>query len=300
MKIVVTGRHGQIVQSLLERAQHRSDLQVVALGRPELDLARPETVYNSLTATKPDLIVSAAAYTAVDQAEDEPEIAFTVNAIGARAVAHAAKTCNVPLIHLSTDYVYGGDAKTEYLETDSTSPLSIYGQSKLEGEHLIADVYSKHIILRTAWVYSAYGNNFVKKMLNLANTRDNISVVCDQWGNPTMALDIADAIFHVADHLSVTPNFYDFGIYNLAGTGTTNWSDFARRIFYESAQLGGSTASVTDIPTANYPTKAVRPLNSKLSVQKFEETFGFKMPYYEQSLKSLLKIMIKPEGINNA
>lgn len=294
MKIVVTGRHGQIVQSLLERAQHRSDLQVVALGRPELDLARPETVYNSLTATKPNLIVSVAAYTAVDQAEDEPEIAFAVNAIGARAVAEAAKTCNVPLIHFSTDYVYGGDAETPYLETDCTCPLNVYGQSKLEGERLIADVYSKHIILRTAWVYSAYGENFVKKMLSLANTRDNISVVCDQWGNPTMALDIADAIIHVADHLSGSPNFSDFGIYNLTGTGTTNWSNFARRIFYESAKLGGTSARVTDIATAHYPTRAVRPLNSQLSVQKFEQIFGFKMPYYEQSLKSLLTIMLKP------
>ncbi|HWT63448.1 MAG TPA: dTDP-4-dehydrorhamnose reductase, partial [Ochrobactrum sp.] len=201
MKIAVTGREGQVVQSLLERVAQRPDLQVIALGRPELDLAKPETVRSAIEATKPDLVVSAAAYTAVDLAEDEPELAFAVNAAGAEAVAEAAKACGAPVIHLSTDYVFAGDAGDPYVEADVTGPRSVYGSSKLEGERLVAQANPKHIILLTAWVYSPFGKNFVKTMLKLAETRDALSVVSDQWGNPTSALDIADEIIQVADHL---------------------------------------------------------------------------------------------------
>ncbi|WP_312471996.1 dTDP-4-dehydrorhamnose reductase [Brucella sp.] len=288
MKIVVTGREGQVVQSLLEKASQRPDLEVIALGRPELDLAKPETVQKAITAIKPDLIVSAAAYTAVDLAEDEPELAFAVNAIGAEAVARAAKVSGVPIIHLSTDYVFGGDADEPYVETDVTGPRSVYGSSKLEGERRVAQVNPKQIILRTAWVYSPFGKNFVKTMLKLAETRDALSVVSDQWGNPTSALDIAGAIIQVADHLMATPDFSAYGVYHLAGTGDTNWSGFARAIFNESAKLGGTTATVTDIATADYPTKAARPANSRLSTTKFQKVFNWSVPHWQSSLRDVV------------
>ncbi len=292
MKILVTGREGQVVQSLLEKASQRPDLQVIALGCPELDLAKPESVRSAIEAAKPGLVVSAAAYTAVDLAEDEPELAIAVNASGAEAVAEAAKSCGVPVIHLSTDYVFAGDADKPYVETDITGPRSVYGSSKLEGERLVAQANLRHIILRTAWVYSPFGKNFVKTMLRLAETRDALSVISDQWGNPTSALDIADAIIQVADHLVVTPDFSAYGIYHLVGTGDTNWSGFARAIFTESAELGGPTATVADIATADYPTKAVRPANSCLSTAKFQEVFDWSAPHWQSSLRDVVARLI--------
>ncbi|MCL7999190.1 dTDP-4-dehydrorhamnose reductase [Brucella sp. 21LCYQ03] len=288
MKIVVTGREGQVVQSLLEKSSRRPDMQVISLGRPELDLAQPETVRRAITAIKPDLVVSAAAYTAVDLAEDEPELAFAVNATGAQAVAEAAQAIGVPVIHISTDYVFAGDTSHPYVETDITGPQGVYGSSKLEGERLVAVANPKHIILRTAWVYSPFGKNFVKTMLKLAETRDALSVVCDQWGNPTSALNIADALIQVADHLASTPDFSDFGVYHLAGTGDANWSGFARRIFTESAERGGPTATVIDIATADYPTKAARPANSRLSTTKFQGVFNWSAPHWQTSLRDVV------------
>lgn len=288
MKIVVTGREGQVVQSLLEKAAERPDLEVIALGRPELDLADPETIRKAIVDAKPDVVVSAAAYTAVDQAEDEPELALAVNAAGAAAVAEAAKACGAPVIHLSTDYVFAGDGDRPYVETDPTGPSSVYGSSKLEGERLVAAANPQHIILRTAWVYSPFGKNFVKTMLRLAETRDGLSVVSDQWGNPTSALDIAEAIIRVADHLAAKPDFAGYGVYHLVGTGDINWSGFARGIFAESTKHGGPTAEVTDIATADYPTKAARPANSRLSTEKFGTTFGWSMPHWQASLADVV------------
>ncbi|OYR22981.1 dTDP-4-dehydrorhamnose reductase [Brucella thiophenivorans] len=267
-------------------------MQVIALGRPELDLAKPETVRSAITAIKPDLVVSAAAYTAVDLAEDEPELAFSVNARGAQAVAEEAKACGVPVIHISTDYVFAGDASEPYVETDITGPQGIYGSSKLEGERLVAQANPKHIILRTAWVYSPFGKNFVKTMLKLAETRDALSVVSDQWGNPTSALDIADAIIQVADHLAAVPDFSAYGVYHLVGSGDTNWSGFARAIFSQSAELGAPTATISDIATADYPTKAVRPANSRLSNAKFAEVFNWTVPHWQSSLREVLARLI--------
>ncbi len=292
MRILVTGREGQVVQSLLEKASQRPDLDVIALGRPELDLTKPETVHSAIEAIKPDLVVSAAAYTAVDLAEDEKELAFAVNATGAEAVAQAAKSCGIPVIHLSTDYVFAGDADEPYIETDATEPRSVYGSSKLEGERLVAQANPRHIILRTAWVYSPFGKNFVKTILKLAETRDALSVVSDQWGNPTSALDIAHAIIRVADHLAATSDLSAYGVYHLAGAGDTNWSGFARAIFSESVRLGGSTATVMDIATADYPTKAARPANSRLSTGKFQRVFNWSAPRWQLSLRDVVSRLV--------
>ncbi|WP_457298185.1 dTDP-4-dehydrorhamnose reductase [Phyllobacterium sp. P5_D12] len=292
MRIVVTGREGQVVRSLIERAAYQPSIELIALGRPEFDLTRPETVSEAIHAARPDLVVSAAAYTAVDLAEDEPELAHAVNAVGAGSVTQAAATVGAPVIHLSTDYVFSGEGDRPYTETDPTGPRGVYGQSKLEGEVAVAAANPRHLILRTAWVYSPFGKNFVKTMLKLAESRDTVSVVSDQWGNPTSALDIADAILRVADRLRTDPAFDAFGIYHLAGSGDTNWSSFTREIFAASSKKGGPHAAVRDILTAEYPTKAARPLNSRLSTDKFFDVFDWRAPKWNISLAHAIDTLV--------
>ncbi|UCI25311.1 dTDP-4-dehydrorhamnose reductase [Mesorhizobium sp. B2-8-5] len=283
MRLAVTGREGQVAASLVEAARGRDDVEVVAVGRPVLDLARPDTVFAALEAARPDIVVSAAAYTAVDQAEDEKDLAFAVNATGAGKVAEAAARLGVPVIHLSTDYVFDGTKNGAYVETDPTAPLGVYGASKLAGEEAVAAANSRHLILRTAWVYSPFGRNFVKTMLRLASERDEIAVVADQWGNPTSAHDIAEAILHAAAKLVDDSNFAAFGVYHLAGTGEINWSGFARHILDTSQALGGPHARILDIATADYPTKARRPANSRLSSAKSAAAFRWTAPDWRES-----------------
>lgn len=292
MRLVVTGREGQVVSSLVERARTHLDVEVVTLGRPELDLAKPETIERALVATRPDLVVSAAAYTAVDQAEDEPDLAFAVNGIGAGHVAAAAARIGAPVIHLSTDYVFDGSGKGAYVEEDEPAPRSVYGASKLAGEQAVAKANPRHLILRTAWVYSPFGRNFVKTMLRLAADRDELAVVADQWGNPTSALDIADAILHVAAMLHGNKDFASYGVYHLAGTGETNWSGFARHILDTSQAFGGPYARVRDIATVDYPTKAQRPANSRLARTKFTSEFGWTAPEWRESTKEVVRRLL--------
>ncbi|MBZ9997327.1 dTDP-4-dehydrorhamnose reductase [Mesorhizobium sp. BH1-1-4] len=291
MRLLVTGRDGQVAASLLEAGQARAGVEVVAIGRPQLDLAKPETVVDAITAAKPDIVVSAAAYTAVDQAEDEPDLAFAVNATGAGKVAEAAARLGVPVIHLSTDYVFDGTRADAYVETDPTAPLGVYGASKLAGEQAVAAANPRHLILRTAWVYSPFGKNFVKTMLRLAADRDEISVVADQWGNPTSALDIADAILHAATMLHRN-DAAAFGTYHLAGTGETNWSGFARHIMDTSVKFGGPWARVRDITTMDYPTKARRPANSRLSSAKFADVFAWTAPDWRESTGEVVRLVV--------
>ncbi|MFD2056918.1 dTDP-4-dehydrorhamnose reductase [Mesorhizobium calcicola] len=289
MRLVVTGREGQVVASLLEAGPGRDGVEVVAIGRPDLDLANPGTVIDAIAAAKPDIVVSAAAYTAVDQAEDEPDVAFAVNAVGAGKVAEAAARLGIPVIHLSTDYVFDGRASGAYIETDATAPQSVYGASKLAGEQAVAAANPRHLILRTAWVYSPFGKNFVKTMLRLAADRDELAVVADQWGNPTSALDIADAILHAAAQLHGDKSFAAFGVYHLAGTGEANWSGFARHILDTSRVSGGPWARVRDIATMDYPTKARRPANSRLSSAKFASVFGWNAPDWRLSTEAVVR-----------
>ncbi|MER9318269.1 dTDP-4-dehydrorhamnose reductase [Mesorhizobium sp. M0659] len=295
MRLVVTGRDGQVAASLLEAGQRRDGIEVVTLGRPVLDLARPDTVFDALAAARPDIVVSAAAYTAVDQAEDEPDLAFAVNAVGAGKVAEAAAKLGVPVIHLSTDYVFDGTKDGAYVETDATAPLGVYGASKLAGELAVAAVNPRHLILRTAWVYSPFGKNFVKTILRLAGDRDEIAVVADQWGNPTSALDIADAILHAAAMLRDDEAFDGYGIYHLAGTGGINWSGFARHILEASLSHGGPYAAVRDITARDYPTKARRPANSRLSTQKFTAAFGSEAQGWQQSTGLVVRRILQAQ-----
>ncbi|WP_318764623.1 dTDP-4-dehydrorhamnose reductase [Agrobacterium fabrum] len=286
MRIAVTGKNGQVVSAL--QALASADLEIVTLGRPELDLAQPETVLQALRAAKPDVVVSAAAYTAVDKAESESELAFAVNRDGAGAAAQAAKELSVPIIHLSTDYVFDGAKATPYIETDPVGPTSVYGLSKLEGEKAVAENTPNHAILRTAWVYSGYGNNFVKTMLRLGESRDEINVVADQLGCPTSANDIAVAIIEIARRLSNDPSARLRGIFHLSGTGETNWANFATQIFKFSAENGGKSIIINNITTAQYPTPARRPANSRLDCSKLEEVYGIKLPAWQTSTRAVV------------
>ncbi len=272
-------------------------------GRPQLDLLEPETVRVAILTARPDVVVSAAAYTAVDHAEDEPELAFAVNAKGAGAVASAAAEVGAAVIHLSTDYVFSGDAPGEYAETDATDPQNVYGRSKLEGERAVAAANPRHVILRTAWVYSPFGRNFVKTMLGLASQRDHVRVVADQWGNPTAAADIADGILRIAKTVAAggheefrqdefrQAEFY--GIFHLAGAGSTNWAGFARQVFATSASLGGPWAEVEEIATADYPTKARRPLNSRLSCERLLSVYGWRPPAWQDSCRAVVTRLVE-------
>jgi dTDP-4-dehydrorhamnose reductase len=262
-------------------------------ARPELDLARPETIAPLFKSVRPDIVVSAAAYTAVDQAEDERDLAFAVNGAGAGEVARAAASVGAPVIHLSTDYVFDGLLDRPYREDDPTGPQGVYGASKLAGEEAVIAGNPEPVILRTAWVYSPFGKNFVKTMLRLAGDRDEIGVVSDQWGNPTSALDIADGVLHVIRRLADERLPQRFGIFHLAGTGTTNWSGFAERVMTASAENGGPRAAIRPILTAEFPTKARRPANSRLCTEKFARVYDWQAPKWwhstEQTVLRLLR-----------
>lgn len=285
MRLIVTGRNGQVARSLVEHARLVDRLIVVPVGRPELDLAAPGDVTALFRRHAPDVVVSAAAHTAVDQAESEPDIAFATNRDGAGAVAAAAAALGVPVVHLSTDYVFDGSKATPYTEDDPTGPVSVYGRSKLAGEQAVALAQPDHAILRTAWVYAAEGKNFVRTMLRLAQGRDEIGVVADQHGAPTYAPDIAEAVIGVARNLIARPSDPTLrGIFHLSGAGETTWAGFAAEIFSRSAALGGPHARVRAIATADYPTPAARPANSRLDCGRLAKAHGIIMPDWREAL----------------
>ncbi len=286
MRLAVTGKNGQVVSAL--QALAGPGLEIVALGRPELDLARPDTVFKALRDAKPDVVVSAAAYTAVDKAESEPGIAFAVNRDGAKAVARAANDIGVPVIHISTDYVFDGTKTTAYVENDPTGPASVYGRSKLEGEQAVSESTDNYAVLRAAWVYSQYGSNFAKTMLRLSESRDEINVVADQFGCPTSANDIAIAIVSIAKRLATDPSAHLRGVFHMSSTGETNWAGFAKQIFEFSAENGGKSIVVNDITTAQYPTPARRPANSRLDCSKLEEVYGIRLPEWQTSTRAVI------------
>ncbi|MFB9048178.1 dTDP-4-dehydrorhamnose reductase [Sphingobium indicum] len=288
MRIAVTGKTGQVVTSLIERGA-AAGYEVIALGRPELDLADPALVARALEAAAPDVIVSAAAYTAVDKAESESDLAYAVNGAGAGAVAHAARALGVPLVHVSTDYVFDGTLDRPYVESDPTGPTGVYGASKLAGEQAVLAAHGNNsAVLRVAWVYSPFGANFVKTMLRLAGDRDEVSVVADQLGNPTSALEIADAILLVATNLVADSNPALRGIFHMTASGEASWADFAEAIFAASDKKGGATAQVKRITTADYPTPATRPANSRLDCSLVAQVHGVVMPDWRQSLDRVI------------
>jgi len=292
MRIVVTGCNGQLALSLVERAKARTNIEVITVGRPQLDLTRPETVLAALAPCRPNIVVSAAAYTAVDQAEEEKETAFAVNAVGAGAVAEAAARLGVPVIHVSTDYVFDGSKEGSYTEADPPAPLSVYGASKLAGERAVAAACPCHLILRIGWVFSPFGKNFVKTILKLAEDHGQISVVADQRGNPSSGLDVADALINASLSLTRSRQSSCFGVYHLAGTGDASRADLARHVVSVSLAHGGPWAPVRNLATAEFPARALRPANSCLSVAKFAAMFGWTMPAWQHSVETVVKRLV--------
>jgi len=298
MRIVVTGVAGQVARSLVERGMALGHV-VLPLGRPHLDLASgdAEAIRAVLEMTRPEAIVSAAAYTAVDKAESEPELAFAVNAIGAGHVAEAAAALNVPLVQLSTDYVFSGDGSRAWREDDPTGPQGVYGASKLAGERAVLAACPNSAVLRTAWVYSPFGSNFVKTMLRLAETRDEVGVVADQIGNPTSALDIADGVLAVAANLIGRADPALRGVFHMAGAGEASWADLAEAVFAASAARGGPAAQVRRIAASDYPTPARRPANSRLDCTRLAGIHGVRLPQWRGSLETVIDRLVSGEGM---
>lgn len=273
-RIVQFGATGQVAVEMQRRAQARG-VDLVPLARADADLTDADAVTRAIeTAGDITAVVNAAAYTAVDAAEDDREAAFAVNAAAPEAMAKAAAARGVPIVHISTDYVYPGDKDGPYVETDATGPVSVYGASKLAGEKAVAAANRRHLIIRTAWVYAAHGKNFVKTMLRLGAQRGALNIVDDQQGCPTFAGDIAETLLALAargaDMDAADPRW---GVYHYAGAGATTWRKFAEAAF-EDAPWAGVKAAVTPIPTSAYPTPAHRPANSVLDCAKIQQTFG--------------------------
>ncbi len=284
--ILLIGNNGQVGTEL----QHTlsSNYKVFTVARPQIDLTQPDNLRQIIRETQPEIIINAAAYTAVDKAETEPEIAHTVNAIAPRIIAEESQKLGSFLIHISTDYVFNGNNNYPYQETDITNPLSVYGKTKLAGEIAIQNTCSQYIILRTAWVYGTYGkSNFVKTMLRLGKERPEVRVVADQIGSPTWAQDIALAITQIIPQLTAEIA----GIYHYTNSGVASWYDFTIAIFEEAEKLGfpHKMTNVIPITTPEYPTPAKRPAYSVLACEKISQVLGTYPPHWRQGLRLMLK-----------
>jgi dTDP-4-dehydrorhamnose reductase len=291
---MVIGTDGQVARSLREAAPAHPALTLGFAARTQIDLARPETIAPLFETFRPELVVNPAAYTAVDRAEAEPDAAFAINRDGAGSVAAAAAAVGAPVIHLSTDYVFDGRKAALYVEADPTGPLGVYGRSKLAGEQAVAAANRRHIILRTSWVYSPFGGNFVRTMLWLAGERDRLRVVDDQVGRPTYAPDLAAAILAIADRIAKAGWRDDFaGVTHVAGATDISWCGFARAIVAGSATRGGPSPTVEAITTADYPTPAPRPANSRLATDRLAAVFGLTLPPLAPSLAACLDRLIE-------
>lgn len=293
--LLVIGTSGQVDQALASVLATRG-IAATFVGRPDVDLLRPETVRKAILEARPTLVVNPAAYTAVDRAEDDEETARAVNAVAPGVVAAAAAEIGAPIIHFSTDYVFDGQKTTPYLEDDPTAPLGVYGATKLAGEQATAAANPRHIMLRTAWVCSPAGSNFVKTMLRLAGERPELTVVADQRGSPTFARDLASAVVAISDRLhgDEPPSPDHFGVFNVASEGLTSWCGFAQAIMEGSRRRGGPAVPVKPITTADYPTRAARPVYSKLSTEKIARTYGVYMPDWRTALETCLDELIGP------
>jgi dTDP-4-dehydrorhamnose reductase len=285
--ILVAGRSGQLAQCLRDSAVKRG-VPMVAVGRPELDLENGEGIDRVMAAVEPSAIVNAAAYTAVDRAEAEAGRAFTVNCGGAALLADAAARRGIPFIQISTDYVFDGSKRSPYREDDVPAPLNVYGSSKLASEAAVLKACPGAAVIRTSWVYSPYGNNFVRTMLRLSETQLEVRVVDDQFGAPTSAADLAAAVLAIVERLQSANGADDAGIYHLAGEGETSWYGFAAAIFASLARRGRRVPRLQAITTAEYPTPARRPEYSCLDSSKAERIFDVRLPPWRSSLEACL------------
>jgi dTDP-4-dehydrorhamnose reductase len=292
MKVLVIGSSGQLARSLAERAHGRAGIELRTIGRPEIDLEVPGSVAAGIAAAAPDVVINAAAYTAVDLAEDEPDRAFRVNAGAAGEIA-AATAGKARLIHISTDYVFDGRAEGAYGEDAEPNPLNVYGRSKLAGEANVRSANADHLIVRTSWVYSPFGRNFVTTLMAAAEGKDRLTVVDDQRGCPTSGLDLAEGILRVVDVWNGGSRTGLGKTYHLAGAGSTSWCGFAQAIMDERRTRGLKTAAVAPIQSKDWPTRAERPRNSTLECGKFLRDFGFAMPEWRSSLAEVVERLAK-------
>ena len=283
MRILVTGAKGQVAAALLKAGARRDGINVTVLGRPDLDFERPSRA--AIARESPDVVVNAAAYTAVDRAESEEQRAHSINAERAEAIAAAAAGLDLPIIQMSSDYVFSGDKDGAYTEEDAPDPRNAFGRSKLAGEQRVAAANPRHVILRTSWIYGEAGRNFAARMIELAKVEDEIRVVDDQYGAPTLADDIADAILKVAANLLEQRGEHLHGIYHMTADGRTNWYGFAQAIFAASARLGGPVARVRPIRSAEYPTIAARPRNSCLDCSLLAKVHGISLKPWEEGIE---------------
>jgi len=292
MKILLFGKGGQVGWELQRSLSVLGE--VTALDHDSTghcgDFANPAGVADTVRALRPDVIVNAAAHTAVDKAESEPEYARTLNATAPGAIAHEAARLGAWLVHYSTDYVFDGSGTRPWVETDTPAPLSVYGRTKLEGEQLIAQAGGRHLILRTSWVYAARGGNFAKTMLRLAQERERLTVIDDQWGAPTGADLLADVTAHALRHLQRRPE--DAGLYHCVAAGETHWNAYAKFVLEQAQQAQPAikikATEVAPVPTSAFPTPAVRPHNSRLDTRKLQATFGLQMPHWRQGVARML------------
>ncbi|NJL47755.1 MAG: dTDP-4-dehydrorhamnose reductase [Leptolyngbyaceae cyanobacterium SM2_5_2] len=285
MKVLLVGVTGQIGHEI--KHELSSIATVVAPGRDQMDLSHPQAIAAQVKATAPDIIINAAAYTAVDQSEAEVTVAQRINGLAPGHLAAAANQVSAALIHLSTDYVFDGNQSFPYRESDPPAPVSMYGQSKLAGEQAIQTHCDRHLILRTAWVYGTYGSgNFVKTMLTLGGQRDVVRVVYDQVGTPTWAREVAKVVATLAQRLDTIP----WGIYHFTNSGVASWYDFAIAIFEEAEALGYplKMQRVEPITTPEYPTPAHRPAYSVLANEKIIDVLGYRPPHWRRSLRAML------------
>jgi dTDP-4-dehydrorhamnose reductase len=290
LRILQFGSSGQLSRALLAQAS-QPGATITALSRQEADFADPASVQRALEGVAADLVVNATAYTAVDKAESEPDLAFRVNGEAVEVLAQSCAALNLPLIHVSTDYVFDGTKPSAYQEDDPVAPLNVYGRSKAMGEAAITSAAGRHAILRTSWVYSATGSNFVKTMLALAPGRDELKIVADQHGAPTAAADLAAAILVCGDRLARDPDCGS-GIFHVTGSGETSWAGFAEAVFELSGTPG--RPRVLPIPTSEFPRPAVRPLNSRLDCSKFAAQFGWRAPHWRDSLEVVIRALQHP------
>lgn len=289
MRLLIAGAQGQLARAMIELAPAAEDVTAFAVGRPALDLTAPASVLSTLADFKPDVIVNAAAYTAVDRAEQEPDAAMALNAEGPRRLAEAAARMGAILIHISTDCVFDGTKASPYVERDETAPLSVYGRSKLAGEEAVRAAAPRHIILRTSWVFSPYGSNFLTRMIKLARQQRELRVVDDRVGCPTYAPHLAEAILGVARAATAAPREEIWGTYHGAGTDSATWCGFAREIMRLSGARGGPSVPVVPITTAEYPTAAIRPVNSRLDCNKLATVFGVALPPWQQGVAACIE-----------
>lgn len=285
LRILISGQHGQVSQALQHSLKDLGEL--IVLGRDQLDLSQPASIRSAVREAQPDLIINAAAHTAVDQAESEPDLAYAINATSPGVFAEEAAALSIPFIHYSTDYVFDGSKDGAWIETDTPNPLGVYGSSKLAGEQAIEKAGGQSLILRTSWVYSLTGRNFLLTMQRLLQEREKLTIVADQIGAPTWAGTIAQSTRQLIERWrDGRPG--EWGVYHLTASGETSWFGFAQAIGQELIKAGKPCAMLEPIPSSAYPTPATRPLNSRLDCSRLQKEWGVSQPDWHDALLECL------------